>query len=272
MSETSSHEDVAFENVTCEIADGVAVVRVCRPKVLNALSGATLTEIGQAVEAALADGAVGAIVVTGGDTGKKPAFAAGADIAEMSEMSAVELRDHSRLGQKVFDTIEQGGKPVIAAVNGFALGGGLELAMSCHLRYASADAKLGQPEINLGIVPGFGGTQRLPRLVGTGPALELLLTGDMVDAATAHGLGLVDKVCAADELDTTVMTLAKKLAAQAPIARRLILDAVVRGRGMNVEDACRLEADLFGMVGATEDVREGLAAFLEKRKAEFRGR
>lgn len=260
-----------YENLSVEKTDGVLVCRIARPAVMNALSGATLSEIDRVFADAAADDGVGACIVIGGETGKKPAFAAGADIAEMSKLSGLELREHSRLGQRAFDRIERCPKPVIAAIDGFALGGGLELAMACHIRFASEGARMGQPEINLGIIPGFGGTQRLVRLVGRGRGLELLLTGDMVDGARACELGLVDRVVPADELFDAAMKLASRMAGTAPVARKLILDAVVRGQDMNFDDAQRLEADLFGVVGATEDVREGLTAFLEKRKAEFKG-
>ncbi|MCA9321020.1 MAG: enoyl-CoA hydratase/isomerase family protein [Planctomycetes bacterium] len=262
----------APENLQVERKDGVLVVRVHRPQVLNALSAATLAELYTVFKTFADDDRCGAALLTGGETGKKPAFAAGADIAEMSKLGGMELREHSRLGQAALAAIEDARKPVIAAIDGFALGGGLELAMACHIRHASEDARMGQPEINLGIIPGFGGTQRLPRLVGTGLALELLLTGDMIDAERALEIGLVDRVMPAAELFEQSYELASKLAAKAPLARSLILDAVLRGRGLSVTEACALEADHFGLVGATEDVREGLTAFLEKRPARFQGK
>ncbi len=261
-----------YQNIKVENRDGVMIVRIDRPAVMNALSADTLGEIRRAFEAFDADPALGAAVLTGGEGGKKPAFAAGADIAEMAKMSGFELRAHSRHGQTAMDAIDRCSKPVIAAINGFALGGGLELAMSCHIRYAAESARMGQPEINLGIIPGFGGSQRLPRLIGKGAALELLLGGDPVKADRGLELGLVDRVFPDAELLDAALAMATKLAAKAPIARRLIIDCVVRGLDSNLDDALRLEADLFGVVGATEDVKEGLNAFLEKRAARFEGK
>ena len=261
-----------YENLGVERREGVLVVRIERPEVLNALSAAVLSELTEVFCDFADDDTLGAAVLTGGDTGGKPAFAAGADIGEMSELSAIELREHSLLGQSAFDAIACCGKPVVAAIDGFALGGGLELAMACHIRHASEGARMGQPEINLGIIPGFGGTQRLPRLVGTGAALELLLTGDMIDAERAKEIGLVDGVFSSGELFEASFALAAKFASKAPIARRLILDAVERGNSMSLSEGLEVEADLFGMVGATQDVREGLGAFLEKRQAEFKGK
>lgn len=253
-------------------ADGVLEVLINRPKVMNALSGECLAEIRDVFRAAANDQEIGAAILTGADTGKKPAFAAGADIDEMSRQSGWDLRTHSRLGQEAFDAIERCPKPVIAAINGFALGGGLELAMACHMRYAADVALLGQPEINLGIIPGFAGTQRLPRLVGQGRALEMLLSGDPINAAEALRIGLVERVFAAASLLEETKKTALKLAKKAPLARAMIIDAVTRGRGLSFADAQALEADLFGTAGATEDTKEGLKAFLEKRPPTFKGR
>jgi enoyl-CoA hydratase len=261
-----------FENLSVAREGRVLVVEIARPKVLNALSSETLSEIHRCFETFATDDEVGAAVLTGGPTEKRASFAAGADIAQMSDMSGFELRAYSRLGQRAFCAIEQAGKPVIAAINGFAFGGGLELAMSCHLRFAAESAKMGQPEINLGIIPGFAGTQRLPRLVGRGPALEILLGGDPIGAARAAEIGLADRVVADEALREEALGFAAQLAAKAPLAMQLILDGVNRGYDMSFEDAQRLESDLFGVVGATEDVKEGLKAFLEKRSAEFKGR
>ncbi len=262
----------SFENLLWEEKEGVLCVSIHRPRALNALSSAALREMERAFRTFAERDDLGAAVVTGADTGKKPSFAAGADIGEMAAMTGLELREYSRLGQRTCDAIAACGKPVVAAINGFALGGGLELAMACHIRLAADTARLGQPEINLGIIPGFGGTQRLPRLVGQGVALELLLSGDNIDGARAQRIGLVDRVVAADELAAEAFALAARLASKAPIARRLILDAVLRGEDRPPADGLALESDLFGVVGATEDVREGLAAFLEKRKPTFKGR
>ncbi len=260
-----------YKHLLIEELDGVLVVRINRPKVLNALSSEVLKEIAQVFGKFEENSNLGAALLTGGDTGKKPAFAAGADISEMSELSGYDLRAHSLAGQKAMNTIERASKPVVAAIRGFALGGGLELAMACHMRWASEDAILGQPEINLGIIPGFGGSQRLPRLIGKGKALELLLTGDNIKSARALELGLVERVVSDDSLFDEVLSFCKKLASKAPIARALILDSVNRGFDIEIDDALNLEADLFGVVGATQDVKEGLNAFLEKRKPEYKG-
>ena len=257
-----------FENLAVEHADSVATVTVNRPKVLNALNAQTVRELDECMRTLTADASVGAVVLTGaGDR----AFVAGADISELSQNTATNARDVARSGQALCDRIERAGKPVIAAINGFALGGGLELAMACTLRLAADTAKLGQPEINLGILPGFGGTQRLPRLIGPARALELLLTGDPVDANEAWRLGLVNRVVPAEQLREEALGLAAKLAGKAPVAVRYILDVVRSGMQMSLSEACGLEATLFGLVSATEDMREGTHAFLEKRRAEFTG-
>lgn len=265
------HGTESYENLAVERADGVLTIKINRPSKMNALSRDTLLELDCVVADAQDDPNVGAIVVTGADTGKKPAFAAGADIAEMAAMNVLELRAHGRLGQEVFSALETSGKPTIAAINGFAFGGGLELAMACHVRYASKDALMGQPEINLGLIPGFAGTQRLARLVGRGAALEILLSGDPIGADEALRIGLVNKVFEAPLLSAAAQDFARKLAAKAPIARAAIVDAVVRGGSMALSDAQALEADLFGMMASTDDTKEGLAAFLAKRKPEWKG-
>ncbi len=260
------------ELVLQECHEGVVLLTLNRPDKLNALSAALLEQLSDALIELEDDEEVGAIVITGSPAAKRPAFAAGADIAEMAKMSPLELRQHAHLGQVACTMIEGMPKPVIAAVNGFALGGGCELAMACHFRYAAKGAQFGQPEINLGIIPGFGGTQRLLRHIGKGPALELLLSGDSIDADQAERLGLVNRVVEPAVLIPTVIELARKLASKAPVARRLILDAVIRGADLPLEAAQALEADLFGLTGATIDVREGLSAFLEKRAAKWVGR
>jgi enoyl-CoA hydratase len=209
------------------------------------------------------------VVVTG--AGEK-AFVAGADINELAEQSATNGRDYAIRGQRVFDLIENLGKPTIAAINGFALGGGCELALSCTLRVAADTAKLGQPEINLGLMPGYGGTQRLARLIGAGPALEILLTGQPISAQEGHRLGLVNRVVPAADLNTEVSALASLLASKPPIAARYIIEAVHRGLQMSCAEGLRFEATLFGLVASTDDMREGTRAFLEKRKPEFKGR
>ena len=255
--------------VTHAPAPGVAVVTVSRPQVLNALNAATITELLEAFERLRDDGAVRAVVLTG--AGER-AFVAGADIAELARLGPAEARDVARRGNALCALIAGCGKPVIAAVNGFALGGGCELAMACTLRLAADTARIGQPEINLGIIPGYGGTQRLPRLIGAGPALEMLLTGKPVTAEEARRLGLVNRVVPAAELLDEAGALAADLAAKPPVAVKFILDAVRCGTQMSLDEGCDYEAALFGVVAATEDKREGTQAFLDKRRPEFKGR
>jgi enoyl-CoA hydratase len=259
----------AYENILFESADAVATITINRPKVLNALNGQTLDELRRAILAVRADDAIRCVIITG--AGEK-SFIAGADINELAVQTPTSGREHARTGQHILDLIENLGKPVIAAINGFALGGGCELAMACTLRVASETARLGQPEINLGIIPGYAGTQRLARLVGRGRALEMLLTGDHITAAEAHRLGLVNRVVPAADLMGEVRKLAATLAAKAPVAVRYIIDAVNKGLDMGFADAQVFEATLFGLVSSTEDMREGTRAFLEKRKAEFKGK
>jgi len=260
---------MAFDNLLLERDDAVAVLTINRPKVLNALNGQTLDELRRAILDLKHDAGVRAVIVTG--AGDK-SFIAGADINELAVQSPIDGREHAIRGQHVFDLIEHMGKPVIAAINGYALGGGCELAMACTIRIAADTAKLGQPEINLGIVPGYAGTQRLARIVGRGRALELLLTGDQITAQEAHRLGLVNRVVPAADLMKEARALAATLAAKAPVAVRYILEAVHKGLEMPLPQAQIFEATLFGLVAATEDMREGTKAFLEKRKAEFRGK
>jgi enoyl-CoA hydratase len=258
----------AFANLLVERDDAVAIVTVNRPKVMNALNVQTLGELRRIMTALAEEDAIRSIVVTG--AGEK-AFVAGADISELAALTPAAARDHAAAGQQVFDLIEQLGKPVVAAINGFALGGGCELAMACTIRIAAATARLGQPEINLGLIPGFGGTQRLPRLVGAGRALELLLLGDPIAAEEAFRIGLVNKVVPAAELMDEARRMAKTLAGKAPIALGYILDAVHSGAQMPLAEAQAHEAALFGLAAATGDMREGTRAFLEKRKPEFKG-
>jgi enoyl-CoA hydratase len=246
----------------------VATVTINRPQVLNALDAQTLAELRHVIVELTHDPSVRVVVLTG--AGEK-AFVAGADINELAALRPIESRDHARQGQHVFDLIENMGKPSIAAINGYALGGGCELAMACTLRVAADSARLGQPEINLGLIPGFGGTQRLPRLVGKGPALDMLLTGRQVSADEALRLGLVQRVVPASRLLDEVRALAAELAAKPAAAVRCILDAVNRGVRSPLDVAQFLEASLFGLVASTDDMREGTAAFLEKRKPVFKG-
>jgi enoyl-CoA hydratase len=260
---------MSFDNLLIERDGAVATVTVNRPKVLNALNTQTLDELRRAILELKGDAAVRVVILTG--AGEK-SFIAGADINELAVQSPTSGREHAVSGQHVLDLIEQMGKPVIAAINGYALGGGCELAMACTIRIAADTAKLGQPEINLGIIPGYAGTQRLARIVGKGRALELLLTGDQIPAAEAHRLGLVNLVVPAADLMAEVKKLAAALAAKAPVAVRYILEAVNKGLEMPFAQAQIFEATLFGLVASTADMREGTAAFLEKRKPAFTGK
>lgn len=259
---------MAFSNLLVEDRGAVRRITLNRPDKLNALNHATLTELHAAFEAAGTDDSVRVVVLTG--AGPK-AFVAGADIAEMNGLSPVQARDFSRHGQRLMSRIEQLGKPVLAMVNGFALGGGLELAMCCHLRIAADTARLGQPEINLGLIPGFGGTQRLLRLAGRAATLELCLTGAPIDANRALQLGVVNRVIPAAELEAETMQLANQLAGSAPHALRSMLDCVNIGGECGIEEGLEYESAQFGLVFATQDMREGTRAFLEKRKPAFAG-
>lgn len=258
-----------FENLKVTHADGVTTIVVDRPKKLNALDADTLSEIESAFESIATDDAVRAVVVTG--AGDK-AFVAGADIGELARETATTGHLAARRGQEIFRKIESLGKPVVAAINGFALGGGLELALACHLRIASDNAKLGLPEVSLGVIPGYGGTQRLARLVGRGRALEMILTGAHIDAPEAYRIGLVNRVVALDELVDETDRLMRVILANGPLALRHALLAVDQGLEIDQEKGMLVEAALFGILFGTEDLREGMAAFLEKRKAEFRGK
>jgi enoyl-CoA hydratase len=260
---------MAFENLLREQSGAVAIITVNRPKVLNALNAPTLDELRRAVLDMKRDDSVRVVVLTG--AGEK-SFIAGADINELAVQTPITGREHALLGQHVFDLFENLGKPVIAAINGYALGGGCELAMACTLRIAADTAKIGQPEINLGIIPGYAGTQRLARLVGKGKAMELILTGAQITAAEAERIGLVNRVVPAASLMSEVRSLAASLANNAPIAMRYIINAINKGLEMPFAEACVFEATLFGLVAATDDMKEGTRAFLEKRKAEFKGK
>lgn len=260
---------MTFETLLVERDGAVAVVTVNRPKVLNALNHQTIDELSKAMRDLKEDSGVRAIVATG--AGEK-SFVAGADINELAALSPAQGQLQMRRGQAVFDEIEQLGKPVIAAINGFALGGGCELAMSCTIRIAADTARLGQPEINLGLMPGYAGSQRLTRLVGKGRALEILLSGEMVSAARAYEIGLVNRVVPAADLMTEATKIAVALAAKAPLAVRYIIEAVNHGCEMPLHDAQFLEASLFGLVAASDDMKEGTKAFLEKRAPSWHGR
>jgi len=260
---------MALEHLLVDRDGAVSIITINRPKVLNALNGPTLDELSQVIDEASRDESVRALILTGaGDR----AFVAGADINELAVQTPIGGREHARRGQALFDRIERLGKPVVAAVNGFALGGGCELAMACTMRIAADTAKLGQPEINLGLLPGYAGSQRLPRLVGRGRALELLLLGHQISAEEAWRIGLVNRVVPAAELMTEAKKTAQALASKAPVAVRYILDAVASGLEMPFGEAQDYEATLFGLLSTSEDMREGTQAFLEKRKAEFKGR
>ena len=260
---------MAFDNLIVEQDNRVAVITINRPKVLNALNTPTLDELRRALLELKHDEAVRVVIITG--AGDK-AFVAGADINELALLAPTTGRDHALAGQHVFDLIENLGKPVIAAINGYALGGGCELAMACTLRVAADTAKIGQPEINLGIIPAYAGTQRLARLVGKGKAMEIILTGAPITAADAERIGLVNRVEKASELMAAVRALAAHLATQAPVAMRYIIAAVNQGLEMPFAEGAVFEATLFGLVASTDDMREGTRAFLKKRKPEFQGR
>ncbi len=260
---------MSFKTLVVEIDDSVATVTIDRPEKLNALNHTVLQELNTLFDALQDDDTVKGILLTG--AGEK-AFVAGADLQEIKDLTGEAAIKFARLGQQLFRRIENFPKPVMALVNGFALGGGCELAMSCHLRIASDKARFGQPEINLGIIPGYGGTQRLPRLIGKTRALELLLTGDMIEADKALEFGLVNRVVPADQLIDEGKTLMKKIVAKGSIALHSILQAVQQGLNQPLEQGLELEALLFGRVCATEDKDEGLKAFFEKRKPQFKGR
>ena len=258
-----------LENVLFEKKGAIALVTVNRPKVLNALNTATLEELRIAFSAIRSDPEVRVAVVTG--AGEK-AFVAGADINELRLQNAVTGREYTLRGQAVIDLVENLGKPAIACVNGFALGGGCELAMACSIRLASENARFGQPEVKLGLIPGLGGSQRLPRLVGKGRALQLLLTGEMISAQEAYRIGLVNEVVAQAELLPRAEAIARSIAANAPLAVQYVTEAVQRGAEMNLSGGLFLEASLFAICCATEDTKEGTAAFLEKRPPHFEGK
>ena len=259
---------MSYQFLTFAVADRIATITVNRPDKLNALNDATIAELGVAIDEARSRDDVGAVILTGAGR----AFVAGADISELHGQTPLAATARSRAGQNVFRRFETSPKPTIAALNGFALGGGCELAMSCHMRIASEFAKLGQPEVKLGIVPGYGGTQRLPRLVGRGAALRLLLTGEIIDANEAYRIGLVDQVVPAATLIATTTALLTTMLANAPIALAGCIEALDRGLDVSLEEGLRIESDAFGALSSTEDVKEGMQAFLTKRAPVFHGR
>jgi len=258
-----------FQNLLYEKKNSIAYVTVNRPKVLNALNTATMEELRTAFTDIKNDASIRVAILIG--SGEK-AFIAGADIGELAQHDAVSGKEYTHRGQSVLDLIENLGKPVIACINGFALGGGCEIAMACTMRLASTNAKLGQPEVKLGIIPGYGGTQRLPRLVGKGIAMQMVLAGEMITAEEAHRIGLVNEVVAPAELIPRAEAIAQKIVANAPLAVQYAMEAVNRGFDLSLADGLFLEATLFGVSCATEDKKEGTTAFLEKRAANFKGK
>src|SRR6202163_46021 len=260
---------MTYENILLEKKNAIACVTVNRPKVLNALSLATMEELGAAFQEIKNDSSIRVAILTG--AGEK-AFVAGADIGELAKQDAVSGKDYAHRGRAVLGVNKNLGKPVIACINGFALGGGCELALACTMRLASDNAKLGQPEVKLGIIPGYGGTQRLPRLVGKGLAMQIILAGEMITAQEAHRIGLVNEVTTAAELIPRAEAIAAKMIANAPLAVQYALEAVNKGMEMTLAEGQFLEATLFGVCCATEDKKEGTAAFLQKRAGSFKGR
>jgi enoyl-CoA hydratase len=258
-----------YQNILLERSENIAQITLNRPKVLNALNRALFAELDSVLDEIAPDDFIRAVILIG--AGEK-AFAAGADIQELAQISAIDGQQLALEGQRIFSKLENLGKPVLAAINGFALGGGCELAMSATLRIASETARLGQPEVKLGLLPGYGGSQRLPRLVGKGAALKLILTGEMISASEAHRIGLVDEVVPAAELLPRVRALAATIASMAPIAVRQSITAVNAGYDLPLDQALAHEAALFGLCCATEDKAEGTAAFLEKRPPVWKGK
>ena len=258
-----------YETLLFTVQDGVATVTINRPDKLNALNDQVIEEFKDAVERIATTADIRGAIVTGSGT---KAFIAGADIGDLAKQGPFDGKARALRGQAVLRRMERCGKPVIAAVNGFALGGGCEVAMACTLRVASSNAKFGQPEVKLGIIPGYAGTQRLPRLVGKGVALHLILSGDMIDAAEAHRIGLVNKVVPPEQLLAETEKLLRGILAQGPLAVRLALEAVDRGLDSTLDDGSNFEANLFGLLASSQDMKEGLTAFLEKRPPRFTGR
>lgn len=259
---------MAYENILVDVQGQVGTVTVNRPKVLNALNAQTLAELASAFDALRDDPSVRCVIVTG--AGDK-AFIAGADINELARMQPIEAKDLAFRGQSVVGRLETMKKPTIAMINGFALGGGLELALACTLRTASRSAKVGLPEVSLGIIPGYGGTQRLSRVAGPSVAREWVLTGDMYGAEEAHRVGVVNRLFDAEKLREGTLELAGRILARGPIAVRLAIETIARGQNMSQQEGELIECDMFGLAATTADMKEGMAAFLEKRKPDFRG-
>ena len=260
---------MSYENIKTERKDTILLITIDRPKVLNALNAKTVEEIGRAFSEARDDASIRCVILTG--AGEK-AFVAGADINELAALTPQAGKHVSEKGQNVLLQIERFPKPVIAAINGFALGGGCELALACHIRIASEKAQIGLPEVTLGIIPGYGGTQRMARLLGKGKAFELVCSGERIGAAEAEKIGLVNKVVPADQLMSAAEEMARKIAARSPVAVRAAIEAINYGSDMPLEEGLLLEATLFGLLCATEDMKEGMKAFLEKRPANFPGK
>jgi enoyl-CoA hydratase len=258
-----------YQTLLFELKDGIAFVTINRPDKLNALNDQVMLELGNAADRIATEPDIKGVILTG--AGPK-SFVAGADIGDLSRQGPFDGKARAQRGQAVLRRLETSGKPVLAAVNGFALGGGCELAMACHIRIASENAKFGQPEVKLGIAPGYGGTQRLPRLVGKGVALQLILTGEMIDAQEAYRIGLVNKVVPAADLLAESEKMMRGILAMGPLAVRLAMEAVDQGLEMTLDEGLLLEANHFGLLAATEDMKEGTTAFLEKRAAKFQGR
>ena len=266
---SATQVSTSFENITYEVRESIGYIAMNRPKVMNALNQRTVEELNTAFHAAKEDATVKGIILTG--TGEK-AFIAGADIAELAAIDGEKAGEFSQKGQEVLLFIETLGKPVIAAVNGFALGGGCETAMACTIRIAAETAKFGQPEVKLGVIPGYGGTQRLPRLVGKGRALQLILTGDLIDAQEAHRIGLVNEVVPAADLISRCEAILKQINANAPIAIAYAIDAVNKGVDSDLASGLKLEAKYFALAAGTEDKKEGTSAFVQKRAPQFHGK
>jgi enoyl-CoA hydratase len=258
---------MSYERLTLQVSDRIATLTVNRPDKLNALDNATIAELASAIDEVRGRDDIGGAILTGAGR----AFVAGADISELEALGAVAAKALAQRGQEVFRRFETSPKPIVAAVNGFALGGGCELAMSCHVRIASEAAKFGQPEVKLGLIPGYGGTQRLARLVGKGRALQLLLTGEMIDAAEAYRIGLVNRVVPGPELIEGARALLRQILTNGPLAVSQCIEVVNGGYDLTLDEALRLEATAFGLLAATQDKREGTRAFVEKRAAAFTG-